>query len=487
MSRRPAAAALALAAALAGALLYGVTAPGSTALGATGHRPTAAERGGVGSWTKISKNGVGIIYEASMVRTGDGDLHVAYPRDLSGGGTTIGHTAIHTDGSIVRQNDVLVDGWSVMDRTPVIVDGASGLHTLFGGQHDITSGFFDDGRMYMADATSDTGAAWTLPAQAVGLSHSAEASYGTGAVELADGTPLAEFPLNNTLTWHVGTGPEADSTYTSPKCCLYDTSVVRDGDKVWVGWYQNGDTGATNGTFAMQIYPSLGTPIKAPGSSQTSLGSLASIETGRVALAARKGGGVYEAYCVGYPSCDKIRVWKVGTDKTNDAPHSKYVDEIALSAGPSGRLWVAWADNVPKVRAVRTGVNGLAMGAVQTLGVPRGHDAAYSVAVEGSRGRGDVVINVGDGFWHTQVFAGLTLQASPHRWHHGSRQKVVFTVTDARSAVKGAKVKVGSDACRTGSRGTCSITFPASFAKGRHTARATKSGYGAATTGLRVG
>jgi hypothetical protein len=40
--------------------------------------------------------------------------------------------------------------------------------------------------------------------------------------------------------------------------------------------------------------------------------------------------------------------------------------------------------------------------------------------------------------------------------------------------------------CNTNRKGSCSITFPASYGKGKHTAKATKSGYAAATTGLRV-
>ena len=110
----------------------------------------------------------------------------------------------------------------------------------------------------------------------------------------------------------------------------------------------------------------------------------------------------------------------------------------------------------------------------------------YSLAVDGTRGRGDIVVNVGDSFWHTQVLAGLTLHATPSKWNHGSRRKVTFAVTDAHQAVKGAKVKVGSNRCTTTRHGTCSITFPASFGKGKHTARASKSGYVAATTGLKV-
>src|SRR5262249_25625884 len=156
---------------------------------------------------------------------------------------------------------------------------------------------------------------------------------------------------------------------------------------------------------------------------------------GRIGLAARAGGGVYAAYCVGYPTCSNVRVWKVGTTTTKDVPNSKFASTISLSSGPSGRLWVAWADNIPKVRAVRTGEDGLAMGAVQNVGLPKGKSSAYSLAIDGSRGRGDIVVNVGDSMWHSQVLAGLTLGASPHAWQRGHKQKVVFTVTDAHAAV----------------------------------------------------
>ncbi len=477
MNRRTALASLALASALA------ITLAGTTAgaVGVQAGHPAQLAKGSPGSWTKISKGTVDTIYQASMARTSDGVMHVVYPRKEPTSAVTLAHTALNSNGSIIRQNDLLPDGWATIDTAPVVVNGTSGLHVLFGGQHDTSSGFFDSGRMFMADATSDTGATWTLPAQNVGDSTAAYGSYGTSAVELADGTPVAAFPLNETITYHEGTGG-ADGSFSVPGASLFDTTMVRDGSTVWIGWFAYGSTAATTGVFVRQILPSLGPVLKAPGSSQ----GTDTLKLGRVALAARAGGGVYEAYCVGYATCSKVRVWKVGTNHTADAPHSRYAETIALAAGPSGRLWVAWSDNLPRVRAVRTGKNGLTMGAVQNAGIPQGHPSVYSLALEGSRGRGDILINVGNGFWHTQVFAGLTLHASPSRWRHGSRQRVVFSVTDAHAAVKGAKVKVGNAACKTANNGTCAITFPASYAKGKHQGSASHAGYAKATVTLRV-
>jgi hypothetical protein len=463
--------------------IAGITTAASGA--ATSHPSSAAAhtdtRGGPGKWTKVTSGTVASISVPSLARTGNGDLHLIYTNK---DGARIRHTSIHTNGSIGIQNNVLASDWSTMDYTPVVLGGdGDNLRVLFGGMQSLSPGFWSDGRMYTATSVN-AGSGWTLPAQAVGISHSAMSSYGTAGTTLADGTPVAAFPLNNDLTWHVGTGPNADQTETVASCCVYDAAMVRDGSNVWMAWYGNGSTNATNGVFAMQIYPTVGSVLKAPGSSKTSLGSPASIETGRIGLAARAGGGVYAAYCVGYPTCTSVRVWKVGTSTTKDVPGSKAARKIALSAGPSGRLWVAWAG--PKVRAVRTGEDGLAMGAVRDVGLPKGQSTAYQLAVDGSRGRGDIVVNVGDSMWHTQVLAGLTLGASPHTWQHGQKQKVVFTVTDAHAPINGAKVKVGTFSCKTGSKGTCAVTFPGSFGKGSHTAKASKSGYAAANTGLRV-
>jgi len=479
VTRKPALAALALTAAL-GTALAGATAAAGTAAGAAPSAPRAAataDRGTPGHWTKVSTGSVGITFVPSVARSGNGDLHLVYARDL-GTNTQLMHTSIHTNGHIGTQNAV-VGGWSVMDSAPVVVSSSDGLRVLFGGQKDLTAGFWSLGKMYTATADSN-GSTWTLPAETVGENTNAYGSYGTGATTLADGTPVAGFPLNKDFTWAVGTGGP-DQNFSVSKCCMYSSTMVRDGSNVWVAWYGNGSTAATNGTFVKQIYPTVGATLKAPGSSK----GTNSLPTGRVALAARVGGGVFAAYCVGYPTCTAVRVWKVGTTKTTDAPHSKFATTIGLSPGRSGRLWLAWSDNIPKVHALRTNTTGLVMGAVQNAGIPRG-GAAYSLTIDGTIGRGDIVLNDGNGMWHTQVVAGLTLQASPASWRHHTRQKVTFTVTDAHDPVKGAKVAVGSSHCTTGNRGTCPITFAPSYGQGKHTARATKSGYAPATAGLKV-
>ena len=457
-------------------LTAGLSAPTSGAAA-----PPDRERGGPGSWTKISTGGSGTTYHSGVHRTSDGVLHVVYPKG-SGSADQLGHTAINPNGSVRSQHDVLSGPWSIVDSTPAVTgDAGGGLRVVFGGQHSAdVPDYWSDGRMYTLTAP-ESGSPWTLPAAAVGQSHAAYGSYGTAATTLADGTPIAAFALNSAITWHVGTGEDADQTFTVP-CCAYSLALARDGDNVWLGWYGNGGSAASNGTFVRQIYPTVGPIIKAPGSSD----GTDSLPTGRVALAARTGGGVYAAYCVGYPDCDNVGLWKVGTSRVTKIPGSKYAGYIALSAGPTGRLWAAWSDNIPRVRTVRTGKSGSGLGPVHTAGMPRGTDSVYDLSLEGSTGRGDIVIQVGNGFWHTQVFSGLTLKASPVSWKHGKKRTVTFAVLDAGDRVAGAQVRVGSRHCTTKASGKCAITFPKKTKAGRLVARASHAGYGGAVLRLRV-
>ena len=457
---------------------------GSASGGQSAGAPSSSsgDRGGPGSWTKISTGTGGITYQASLFRTSDGVLHVVYPKVAAGDNHQIGHVTIDANGSTVLQDNVLPSDWAVVDSSPIVIgDAGDGVRVVFGGQQSALAGYWSDGRMYTLTAP-ESGTPWTLPMQAVGASHSAYGSYGTAATTLEDGTPVAAFPLNSDITWHVGTGETPDQTFAVGSCCTYSMSMVRDGNDVWIAWYSNGTGAANNGTFVKQILPTVGPTMKAP---QSNVGS-DSLPTGRVALVARTGGGVFAAYCVGYPTCDHIGLWKVGTTHVTTVPSSRYASAIAVSPGPSGRIWVAWSDNIPKIQALRTNIAGTRTGPKKVVGMPPGTDSAYTVAINGTTGRGDIVINVGNAFWHTQVAPGLTLKANPTSWKHGTSKKVTFTTTDAGDKVPGAKVSVGSKHCTTAANGTCAITFPANTHAGTLVAKATKSLYGAGSVRLKV-
>ncbi len=150
------------------------------------------------------------------------------------------------------------------------------------------------------------------------------------------------------------------------------------------------------------IYPTVGATKKVPGSSK---GKSSVSPDQAIAMTARKGGGVFVAFCVGYPTCAHIGLWKIGSPAVHVVPGSRNADNIAISTGPGGRLWIAWNSSATgRVYAVRTGPTGLTFGTVHAVKPPGGAlTSVYHVAVEGSRGRADLVINTGTGLFATQV------------------------------------------------------------------------------------
>ncbi len=356
-----------------------------------------------GHWTKISTGKVSLINEPGLYRTADGVLHVVYEREV-GTISSIGHTAIKATGAVKLKN-VAITGWRSIVHDPKAVGGpGGGIRLVFGGVRSLTPGFWTDGRTYTATG-SKAGTGWVVPMEAIGISHNGSASYGTGAVTLADGTPVASFPLNNVLTWHVGTSElDPDQTFDfGLGTDLYYSTLVRDGSKVYAAFFSLGPTAAKEGTFVKPIYPTVGATKKVPGSSK----GKTSLEPGQaIAMAARKGGGVFVAFCVGYPTCKHIGLWKVGTSAVHVVPGSGNATSIAISPGPGGRLWIAWATTSPaRVFAVRTGTSGLTFGTVHSIKPPGGGilTSVYHVAIEGSRAKADLVINTGTGLFATQV------------------------------------------------------------------------------------
>lgn len=449
-----------------------------TALAAPG--PAAAERGTPGTWTKITTGKVINIAEPGLLRTADGVLHVVYHR---GNYSTddLAFTTISSTGKVLATGDA-VTGWASLPQDPKLVSApGGGIRLLFAGMQDIdVSNPYSTGQFF--SATSDaTGSAWTLQPGALSDSGYGQASYGTGATTLADGTPMVSFPLNSTLTWNAG-GSAVDSTYDFGDCCAYNTTLAREGDGVTVAWSANGDTDATSGVFVKQLLPAVGPTVKAPQSTTKGDFVMSSRSTPFVA---RPGGGLYAAYCLGYPTC-KVGVWKVGAAKPVVVPGSNDARQYAMGVAPGGRLWVAWSvANSNLVRFTHTGTSGTGFGAVTTIKPPKGA-TVYGISVAPSDGSADLVVADGSSMFHQQVLPGLSLKASPAKWKKAKKQKVLFTVRDAGVAVAGAKVKAGGASCRTAKTGRCTITFAPSKKAKRIWATARHAGYGAAKVRLKA-
>jgi hypothetical protein len=413
-----------------------------------------AHAGPPGTWTTISGGGISSIVEPGLHRTADGTLHVAIAS--SANNTNSIDVAHVSAGGALTGRSSAVSGWATTTFDPDLVAGpGGGMRLVFGGlRTTVTGDPYNEGYVYTA-SSDGSGAAWTLapntaPAVAATTGYG---SYGTGVTQLADGTLVTAFPLNSTISYQVGSGPV--QSFDVGACCAYDMSLVNDGNVVYAAWYANGSAPTTQGVFVRQLYPTLGPVLQAPDS----VTSGSSLPTGQaVAMAARAGGGVYVSYLKGYPSAKGVAVWKVGDPKAKVVKHSKGAGHVAISPGAGGRLWLAFDGSGGAVHAVQTNAAATAFGAVQTLKTPKG-SSVYDIGIEGSTGRGDLVLNNGTAILHQQVLYGLGLKASPHALKAGRPGKVTFTVTDAGDAVKGAKVKAKGESCRTDKKGRCTITF----------------------------
>jgi hypothetical protein len=441
----------------------------------------SADAGPPGTWTTISGGGVTNTDEAGVHRTPDAALHVALVRDGSDGSQSIDVARISPSGRLVDRVTV-VDRWEGVTDDPRLVAGPGGtMRLVFGGQAPGASGApYTEGYLYLA--TSDpTGTVWSLPPEGSPaiIDPYGYDSAGTAAVTLADGSLASGFASGSTINYQVGAAPK--STFDIGGCCAYDLTFATDGTAVYAAWYSNAGSDAQVGEYVRQVHPTLGPVVKAPGSGSMSNGQ-------HVALTARQGDGLHMAYCTGYPTCRNVVLWKVGSGAARRIPGSAGAQNIAMSAGPEGRLWVAFDDGSNDVHAVRTNRAATRFGALRTLR-PGGSGSVYKVALEGSLTRADLVVNDGSSVLHQQVLAGLSLKAKPKKWDGSGRRKVMLKVTDAGDPVKGARVKATLHGkkltCRTGSDGTCRITFPRS---GRATVKvkASRSGYAPAVLRLKA-
>jgi hypothetical protein len=415
----------------------------------------AAHAGKPGKWTTISGPGVVNISEPGMFRTADGVVHVAI-QSTTNNLDSIDVAHVDTKGTLTGRSPA-VPGWEGTTEDPDLLPApGGGMRMVFGGHRTLVSGDpYNEGYTYWASSDA-SGAAWTLGpnTQPAVASPQGYASYGTGTTQLADGTLVTAFPLNSTITYQVGNN--APQSFEVPDCCAYDMTLVNDGGTVYAAWYANGDLPEQRGVFVRTLYPALGPVMQAPAS----VTGGDSLDTGQaVAMVARAGGGVYLAYLKGYPTASAVALWKVGAAKPKLVKKTKGADNVAMSAGPGGRLWLAFDDGDDNVGVVHTNPAGTKFGALQRIKTPK-NSTVYGVNIEGSGGRGDVIFNNGSAILHQQVLYGLSVKASPKKIKAGQVGKVTFKVTDAGEAVKGAKVKAKGLACTTDKKGTCSITFP---------------------------
>jgi hypothetical protein len=227
----------------------------------------------------------------------------------------------------------------------------------------------------------------------------------------------------------------------------------------------------------------VGSAVTMPGTSAMQLGML-----GRTPLVARPGGGFYVAYPTGYPSSNRIRLWRIGA---GNAPLLGRVagsgsPAVAIAAAGDGRIWVLWTKGFgdPDVLARRSNQGATKFGATVNAGHPKDAMQAYKLDASAAGGAVDVLGNFNIGTTTTaatsyrRIRPGLTLRARPRKVRRGDPTEVRFTVSDAGAPVQGAKVAARGESGTTDGKGRVVLSLTA---RKPFTARATRSGYTAAT------
>jgi len=306
-----------------------------------------ARAGGPGKWTKLSTTSQKAdgFDQPSAVRTADGELHVVYRIKPATTTYNIRWVTISQAGKMLASGNVLPSNWNTIDTELVLLpDGSGGLRVVFMGTQDTNpSNFFSTGSVYTA--TSANGQAWTLPM--VSLAQHTVLNGDFGAAAELNGTPVTAFGLNATTWFHEGT--DASAPAGAPDGSIMQTStidnegeaVATNGDgSVWLAWWRWTDA-ATQGYYVEQILPGQGSPMEAPNSGNKDEDNS---PKQRVALAARKGGGVYMAYCSPTKTkpCAHVSLWKVGAGKAATVPGTTSGNArlVTLVPGGAGRLWI---------------------------------------------------------------------------------------------------------------------------------------------------
>jgi hypothetical protein len=449
--------------------------------------------GGPGKWTRIGITNSG-FNQAGMLRTANGRLHVIWLKQNSATAFSYQATTISLAGRLLGTTTA-VSHWGTLESDPRLVPFGGGVRLVFIGFRTTNpADFFSRGAVYTA--TSSSGSAWSLVHGS--MSHHTVLNLGLAATTDAGGAPVAAFGLNNVLYFHQGVDPSApaaspDGSITGQVGTgLENPALARDSrGSVWVAWFHLFGSG---GYWVDKILPSKGAPLRAPGSGATT----GNDPRQQVALAARGAGGVYLAYCSPTKTqrCAHIDLWKVGSARPMVVPGSGTGNavRVALAAGPRGRLTVAWFDTgTSKIHVVRTNKAATRFGVPRTIPAPPKFILFNGLQVDGSSGRQDIIANVTlttppnpVEFWHTQVLIGLRLTARPARFRHGSGAKVTFTVTDAHDAVAGAHVSCLGKSGTTGSSGKVTLKFGRGLRAGSHVCTATRPGYAAGRTTIRI-
>jgi hypothetical protein len=451
----------------------------SGAAGASGApRVTAASPG---KWTKIGTTFSG--NPVSMWRAPNGRDWVLWQSVdttykvalLAPDGTDKETTALHVSGLGLAGSPVLVSNGA---KPMVVFDGTGGATAPY-----------NSGAM-VGFAAGTWGAPWTALPWSLSQDTIIAGIY--GAARNRAGVISADFTVDgggSTLRYRIGVAsgipagtPDSAITLSSGDVGYVSEAVGPGNDDFYAALGRFFTKPNTDGVYVADL-STHGPVVKAPGSGTQTVAR----ESQKVAFAASsaKHGGLFVVYCNNTSSCSHLLFWRVGSKHAVVVPGSgaKFPgDWPSISAGPDGRIWVAWFNGEnSRVYTVRTNKADTRFGPVGSYPTGLGGDQAITVS-GGNTGRLDVVVGGYTNSFkpiliHTQSLTGLALSPGAVSLSNTSARKVVFKVTDAGDPVAGATVRVAGHTAKTNAGGKVTITFPKGTSPGKYEAKASAANY----------
>jgi hypothetical protein len=347
----------------------------------------AAPAASAAPWKQVTASNGSNIDQVALLRTGDGVLHVVWHRNTGPITGDLLHTGISPGGRIGATSPIQT-GWTGFENAALAPAPGGGIRVFFGAIRSIDSS--DPNNDLNTALSTDGGRSWGLtPGSIVPLGGQA---YGSpvSAAALGDGTPLEAWA--GTLgTWvHSGLTPATPlHEYQAPLGNYgYDPGIAAAKQTAVMAWYSNA-TGHL-GVYAQAV----GADGAAAGPLQhmPKTGNMSVGMIGRTPIVARPGGGFYVAYGTGYPSINRVRLWRVGSGSPALIARTARSGETTatVAAARDGRLWVVWKDvrgGRPVVLARRSDRLGRHFGPAVRLGAPKRAASLYrldaSVAPDG--------------------------------------------------------------------------------------------------------
>jgi hypothetical protein len=429
----------------------------------------AAQAGPPGKWTRITDKSDRNIDQVGVARTGDGVLHVFWKRRNAPLKESIRHTPITTAGKAGASTQVLPPLRIAGDPDAVVL-GDGRLRVFFPGIGDKIA---EAG--VIAATGSSAGKGWTREGPRV--SSSASTANSSGATTTSSGESIFAYTRSFVVAFRVVDSTDPDTEIQPDKqCCDYMADLATDAKngQTWLGYYSNAK--GRFGTWAQQVLPAVGKRVLVPGSATK--GQSLGVDQ-RVALTGRIGApGVFFGVCQGYPVCTKALLWRAG-GKALTVGQSPDVEDIHTSAGPDGRVWVAWHDGKTRqIFAVRTNKAATRVGPPVEVKPPAGTSTMWKLTGEGSLGQLDLFVSASTkgslATWHTQVLPPLSITVKK------GKPAATIVVTDAGDPIQGAKVSVAGKTLTTPASGVVKATLPS----GKVTVKVTKAGYAPATASV---